>query len=108
MNLSSMSRTVQKPPQEANQRPNALPVDADAIPAELKAFPNFVVWRYLWRADKRKWDKPPLNAHTGLNASSAGLATWVSFEEALQAYQKGGYDGIGFALHKKETPPTRS
>ena len=87
---------------EATQRPVALPVAPDRIPGELKAIPNWVGWRYEWRVDKRgegKWTKPPHHVDGGL-ASSTDPATWTRFEEALAAYERGGFDGVGLVVAK--------
>src|SRR5262249_52856612 len=84
-------------------KPNALPVLADNIPAELKVYPHWVVWKYTWQKDK--WDKPPYNARTGALADVTDPDTWSPFHVALAAYQAGGWDGIGYAPHK--APPER-
>jgi primase-polymerase (primpol)-like protein len=72
--------------------PEALPVEPDGIPAELKRRPQWVNWRYAW--DGKKWTKHPYNPRTGRKASSTDLLTWSSFEDVLKA--AGGYDGVGF------------
>ncbi|MDL2288027.1 DUF3987 domain-containing protein [Oscillospiraceae bacterium OttesenSCG-928-F05] len=68
----------------------------DNIPAELKAYPNFV----LYRLENRGGDKPakiPYSVHGG-PAKVNDPATWATFDEAVQAYQTGGYDGLGYVL----------
>lgn len=85
-------------------KPSALSVQPEAIPHELTQWPQWVVWRYEWKADKRNkntgelgaWDKPPYNARTGALASSTTRGTWSSFEDAVAKYHSGDYDGIGF------------
>ena len=57
-------------------RPQPPPVQAHNIPEELKSLPQWVVWRYTRKPDKKKpgggkWDKPPINARTNRNASSS-------------------------------------
>lgn len=74
--------------------PEALPVEADGIPAELKRRPQWVNWRYA--LDDEKWTKPPYNPRTGRKASSTDLLTWSTFEDVLTAHRAGGYDGVGF------------
>ena len=70
--------------------------NVDAIPAELKALPQWVLWR--WTHRKGKWTKPPFQP-SGVSASSTDPATWVSFAEALAAYQSNHrWDGIGYML----------
>jgi hypothetical protein len=81
---------------ERPPRPTALAVKAENIPDELKRWPQWVVWRYEWSEDKRKWDKPPRQVRGGGLASSTDRRTWDTYENALARYQTGGYDGIGF------------
>jgi putative DNA primase/helicase len=89
----------------ATGRPAALTVLPDGIPALLKERAQWVLWRYVWNPDKKRkdgsgemgeWDKPPFNAHTGGYASSADARTWATFDEVLDAYRRGTWDGIGF------------
>jgi putative DNA primase/helicase len=83
------------------EKPEALPVNADGIPAELKELPQWVCWRYEWRVDKAgrgKWTKILKNPATGRNAKSNSRATWGTYAQALAAYQAGGFDGIGFVF----------
>jgi len=86
-------------------KPVALPVVADAIPADLTADRRFVVWRYVEDVDREtsevSWDKPPLCVRGG-PASSTNPRTWATFAEALDAYLRGGLDGIGYVLHRKK------
>jgi putative DNA primase/helicase len=77
-------------------KPRALPVIPENIPAELKARPQWIVWRYEWNG--KKWDKPPRSVATGKLASSTDASTWGTFEEALAGYQPGDYDGIGYVF----------
>jgi hypothetical protein len=78
----------------ADPRPRALDVLAEGIPAALRAVPQWVVWRYTRR--KGKWTKPPFNAASGLPADSTDPSTWAPFEDTLDAYERGGWDGVGF------------
>jgi putative DNA primase/helicase len=71
-----------------------LPVMLENIPEELKARPQWVVWR----AVGEKPDKVPYSARTSRKASSTDLMTWSTFEEALEAYDKGEYAGLGFVF----------
>lgn len=78
-----------------NGRPEALPVDPDGIPQELKQRPQWVNWRYAL-TDKGKWTKHPCNPLHGGKSKSTDLMTWDSFEVVLEAYERGKYDGVGF------------
>jgi hypothetical protein len=82
-------------------RPTALPILPENIPAEMKACPHWVVWRYEYRSGQKKpWTKRPFDPRTGQAAKSTDPQTWATFDEALTAYQLGGWDGIGFVVHK--------
>lgn len=69
----------------------------DNVPLELKATPQWVVWRYEDRG-KPKPDKVPYNPRAGQRAKSNDLQTWASFAEAAAAFQHGGFDGVGFVF----------
>jgi putative DNA primase/helicase len=71
-----------------------LPVKVENIPEELKARPQWVVWK----AVGEKPDKVPYSARTKRKASSTDLMTWSTFEEALEAYERGEYAGLGFVF----------
>ena len=71
-----------------------LSVKAESIPEELKARPQWVVWKAV--GDKP--DKVPYSPRTGRRASSTDLLTWGTFEEALQAYENGEYAGVGLVF----------
>src|SRR5215207_10383026 len=53
-----------------------------------------------WRFEKRdgKSTKVPYSPLTGEKASSTDAETWVGYQEAVSAYQKQGYDGLGFVF----------
>ena len=67
-----------------------LPPDFRAMPAELCSIPRWVVW---------KGAKVPYCA-TAINckASSTEPNTWAAFNQAQNAYEEGGYLGVGFVL----------
>ncbi len=81
-------------------RPVAPAVNPGNIPDDLKRRDHWLVWRYVWREGNNgkpgKWDKPPSNARTGGYADTTDPSTWSSFDEAMAAYQAGGWDGIGY------------
>jgi putative DNA primase/helicase len=89
--------------ERATKKPQALPVLPDNIPAEMKACPSWVCWKYVWRVDRKKkgrWTKVPINPFTGDYASCDDPSTWAPFEVALAYYRAhpGEIDGIGFEL----------
>jgi putative DNA primase/helicase len=68
------------------------------IPAELKAFRFWVMWR-----KERREGKPTkvLYQTNRRQASSTRASTWTTFEEALDTLaQDDFFDGIGFVFHK--------
>src|SRR5919112_1808255 len=69
-------------------------VKVEGISEELRVRPQWVVWKAV--GDKP--DKVPYSARTGCRASSTDLLTWSTFQEALQAYESGEYDGLGFVF----------
>ncbi len=71
------------------ERPTALVVQSEHIPSKLKALPNWALWSYTWDEARQEWDKPPYQG-----ASSTDPATWRTFDEAYELYQKLGLDGL--------------
>lgn len=82
----------------ADPRPDALPVNTDAIPHQLRQRPQWVCWCYAWVKGRQKWTKRPINAHTGGLASSTDPATWATFREAVAYMTQHGMDGIGYVF----------
>lgn len=78
-------------------RPEALKVLPESIPGELKERPQWVCWKYALDG-KERWTKHPHNPRTGRMASSTDLMTWSTFERVFEAYEAGGYDGVGFVF----------
>jgi len=67
----------------------------DTIPATLRHLPQWVLWRRVEREGKPT--KVPFTP-AGTPASVSDPNTWTDFETALEAYRRGGFDGIGFVL----------
>ena len=89
-------------------RPEPLPVIFENIPGELLDLTQWVLWRYVWKEDKGKWDKPPLQPN-GRFASSTAKFTWSPFKAVKEAYERGlslnvdnplHFDGMGFVPAK--------
>jgi hypothetical protein len=62
--------------------------------------PIWVAWAYVWKAKAGKWDKPPINPHTGKMAKVNDPQTWGSFDEALAAVKRYKLAGVGLMLVK--------
>lgn len=69
------------------------------IPEELQMVPHWILWRVEERDGKKT--KVPYQI-TGEWAQSNNKRTWSTFYTAVKAYQKGGYDGIGFMFSKDD------
>ncbi len=89
--------------------PTLLRVLPESIPDELKARDQWVCWREEPRLNEDgtpsldndgvpKLTKPPRDPRTGRHAEVDEPATWVSYTEALMAYDAGEYDGIGYVM----------
>ena len=73
-----------------------LPVRVEGIPRELRARPQWVLWRLEERDGKPT--KVPYSPRTGARAKSTDLMTWGTFEEAFEAYEAGDCVGVGFVF----------
>lgn len=69
------------------------------IPTELKALRRWAPWKAIWNEERGKWDKVPYRPE-GYGLSSMQPDRWVSFEEAVRAFDTGAgkYSGVGLVL----------
>ena len=95
--------TVNAP--EIPPKPDALAVALSNIPDEFKRLPQWVCWRFQWceptDTNPGRWTKPPYRP-TGYPASHSKPASWASFEKVRAAYERGGFDGIGFVVTESD------
>jgi putative DNA primase/helicase len=81
-------------------KPVALSVQPAAIPGSLKEIPRWLLWKYI---KKKKpdgtifWTKVPFQT-SGAPASTTDPRTWCSYDDALDAWMVGDFDGIGLTL----------
>jgi primase-polymerase (primpol)-like protein len=66
------------------------------IPAEMRTYRAWVVWRYLERGGKPT--KVLYDPLTGRNASTTDSRTWRTLAEAEAKLELGGYEGLGFVF----------
>ena len=78
--------------------PQWLEPNFDNILPELKAVPNWVLAKAVVRDGKTT--KPPYQPN-GEPASHNNPATWSTFADVKEAYERGGYIGVGFVLDGK-------
>jgi putative DNA primase/helicase len=75
-----------------------LPVRPDTIPAELKARDQWVCWHEELLPGRDKPTKPPRDPRTGGYAYVNKPATWATYTEAIAAYERGEFQGIGYVI----------
>lgn len=81
-------------------KPTALPVKPELIPVTLKNTPRWVVWKLeLWvKKDKNVvWKKVPYQVN-GRLAQITNKKHWATYEDAIDSYLSGGFDGVGIAF----------
>lgn len=69
------------------------------VPAEMRALPNWCVFRTKWNAEKGKKDKFIISPTDGKWAKSTDPATWTDFETALRYAEENNCEGLSFALN---------
>lgn len=74
----------------------------DNLPEELKAHPQWVAWRYEDHG-KPKRDKVPYDPRIGQRAKSNDSQTWATFAEAVAAFHRGGFAGLGFVFSEADS-----
>src|SRR5262249_7889845 len=82
----------QREEERMDEQPQALPLDPDGIPEELKSVPRWVPWAY--QRQKGAWEKTPVWEQTD--------ARWGPFADALRASQEQALGGLQFALDPDE------
>lgn len=69
------------------------------VPEEMRALPNWCVFRTKWNAEKEKKDKFIISPTDGKWAKSTDPATWTDFETAMQYAEENNCEGLSFALN---------
>lgn len=67
---------------------------------ELKALPQWVCWKL--KDVNGNWQKIPYQPDGQAKASTTAKKTWCSFDEALDAYNNGRVDGVGFVFTRED------
>jgi putative DNA primase/helicase len=75
------------------------PYNFNEIPAELKALPQWILWKMEKRNNKPT--KVPYQA-SGEMAQANNRRTWSTFATAVKFYLQGEYDGIGFVFSRQD------
>jgi hypothetical protein len=82
---------------DRSRKPVINRVDRAAIHDGLHSFDRWTCWRFEWKENREKWDKPPINARTLKYGDSTKREAWCSLDEALSAHRDGA-DGIGIGF----------
>jgi putative DNA primase/helicase len=80
----------------APEKPARVKINADRIPASLKALRQWVLWRWE-KDDNGRWTKIPYGVN-GRMASSTNPSTWARLEECREVWRRDldKYVGVGF------------
>jgi hypothetical protein len=77
--------------------PSAHIIDIKNLPLDLVAMDRWVVWMWKYVFGKPKWDKPPINPHTGAETDATDPRNWMICEDSVRLAPMRG-DGSGFQL----------
>lgn len=80
---------------------NLKAINFDNIPKDLKSYPNWTLWKAERKRDSNELSKVPYQID-GKRASSTNYHTWTSYDNAKEAYLKGDFSGLFFALSDNE------
>lgn len=94
--LGNPQRTKPKTEQQL-AKPVTDPPLFEFMPSVLIARRQWVLWRWVWSAERMTWTKVPFQTNDA-KARSNDPSTWSTFEAARTAYRRGGFDGVGFVL----------
>jgi len=87
---------------DQSQRPSVEPPNIDGIPAYVRRFPHWVLWKFDWVEDS--WAKVLYDVRTMQRAATDNPETWATFDQSVQSYsdQPDSFDGIGFVFSTKD------
>lgn len=78
-------------------------VEPDSVHYELRSYDQWVTWKAEPKGNGDGFDKVPYDPRTRSRASTTDSRTWVGFDEAVSAYERNGWDGIGFVFTSGDT-----
>ena len=99
MNTAINERRTKAQIEAGEERPEALAVEPDGIPVELKSRKQWVAWHVVRRDGK--WTKKPIDPGsngTPRGAKSNDPTTWGTFDAAIQVCERLRLDGVGIML----------
>lgn len=66
------------------------------IPAELKQLKRWGVYKKIWKPERKKFTKIPIDPMTGNGGKTNDESTWTDFKTALAAVSRLNLDGLAF------------
>lgn len=72
------------------------------IPEEMKKYHQWVLWRYVYRNEKEKPAKIPIDPKSGQAASVSNPSTWASYSQTVQALSEYRCEGVGFVFTEND------
>lgn len=81
-------------------KPTPVPVISENIPQSLKNIDRWVLWKYELVTKKTgdKWNKVPYKPN-GQMAKTVEASSWSTFDQVIDAYTLGDWDGIGLCFN---------
>ena len=77
------------------------PVKPSHIPSELKQLAQWVIWQSFKEKEDGKFDKVPIDPEGGNKINWRDSKNHLSFDQAIDFYNKGIGDGVGIVLNGK-------
>ena len=68
------------------------------MPRPLVERRQWILWKWEWSVQQKRWAKVPFQTNREWKARSTDPSTWNTFDAVRTAYQRGGFDGVGFVL----------
>ena len=68
------------------------------MPRPLVERRQWILWKWEWSVQQKRWAKVPYQTNREWKARSTDPSTWNTFDAVRTAYQRGGFDGVGFVL----------
>jgi primase-polymerase (primpol)-like protein len=84
------------------RRPSSDSSNIAHVPDKLKAYDQWVVWRYGKKRADGNHEKMPVGPTTLKRASVGSSETWATFQQALTAIEGQDYVGIGFVFCEED------
>ncbi|WP_283679932.1 phage/plasmid primase, P4 family [Lentilactobacillus sp. Marseille-Q4993] len=68
----------------------------EKVPTELKKLTRWGCFKKIWKPERKKYTKIPIDPHTGRGGKSNDEQTWTDFDTAVAAVSRLHLDGLAF------------